>query len=553
MSYQVLARKWRPRKFSEMVGQEHVLRAIINALDNDRLHHAFLFTGTRGVGKTTIARILAKSLNCEGGVSSTPCGECAACTEIDEGRFVDLIEVDAASRTKVEDTREILDNVQYAPTRGRYKVYLIDEVHMLSRNSFNALLKTLEEPPPHIKFLLATTDPQKLPVTILSRCLQFNLKRLPQSLIFGHLVQILKAEDIQYEDAAIHELAHAADGSVRDALSLMDQGIAFGQGRLAEADIRLMLGTIDRASIFPLVDALAAADAARLLAGVDHIAESAPDFTILLEELISVFHRMALEQLIPDSSTDEWTSESNKAEIKRLASILSAEDIQLYYQIAVNGRRDLPHVPEPRAGLEMVLLRMLAFRPMTSSEKPVQSGRQVPMASPDTQVISPDMTTESRQSTAQESVKLTPLPGDSEDVSSTSNNQPVASADNWGEIVESLTLTGMLKQLAVNCLLVKQDEHSIHLQLDEAHAHLGRDSMRQRLEKSLQVFFGLPVKVVLNIGAPTSETPAAQQQRIQTTRLQDAEEAIRNDEAVQALQDVFDGRIVPDTVQPVGS
>jgi len=257
--------------------------------------------------------------------------------------------------------------------------------------------------------------------------------------------------------------------------------------------------------------------------------------------------------LIPDSSTDEWTSESNKAEIKRLASILSAEDIQLYYQIAVNGRRDLPHVPEPRAGLEMVLLRMLAFRPMTSSEKPVQSGRQVPMASPDTQVISPDMTTESRQSTAQESVKLTPLPGDSEDVSSTSNNQSVASADNWGEIVESLTLTGMLKQLAVNCLLVKQDEHSIHLQLDEAHAHLGRDSMRQRLEKSLQVFFGLPVKVVLNIGAPTSETPAAQQQRIQTTRLQDAEEAIRNDEAVQALQDVFDGRIVPDTVQPVGS
>src|SRR6202522_2020295 len=360
MTYIVLARKWRPKRFAEMVGQEHVLRALGNALDRGKVHHAFLFTGTRGVGKTTIARILAKSLNCEtAGVSSNPCGVCAACREIDEGRFVDLIEVDAASRTKVDDTREMLDNVQYAPTRGRYKVYLIDEVHMLSNHSFNALLKTLEEPPPHVKFLLATTDPQKLPVTVLSRCLQFSLKRLPASLIGERLKFIAGAENLQFDPAAVALLARAAEGSMRDALSLMDQLIAFGGGSLTEAAARAMLGTIDRGHVGRLIDALARADGSALLSEVKELDRDAPDYDRALVEVAAFLQRIAIVQIVPQAALQDEEFDSDT--LTRLAKALSPEDVQLYYQIALGGRRDLAMAPEPRAGVEVRLFPVVGL------------------------------------------------------------------------------------------------------------------------------------------------------------------------------------------------
>ncbi|WP_430462598.1 DNA polymerase III subunit gamma/tau [Thalassolituus sp. LLYu03] len=360
MSYQVLARKWRPRFFDEMVGQEHVLKALINALNEQRLHHAYLFTGTRGVGKTTIARILAKCLNCEQGISARPCGECSACREIAEGRFVDLIEVDAASRTKVEDTRELLDNVQYAPTRGRFKVYLIDEVHMLSTHSFNALLKTLEEPPAHVKFLLATTDPQKLPVTVLSRCLQFSLKNMTPERIVSYLGKVLEAESVSYEEPALWQLGRAAQGSMRDALSLTDQAIAYGEGSVGEAQVNAMLGTMDRGRLFKLAEIMAKAEPADVLAEVASMAEHAPDYDEVLQGLMSVWHKAALGQVVPDAIDN---AEGDRDAVLQLSMAMQPEDLQLYYQIALSGRSDLAHAPDPRQGFEMVLLRMLAFRP----------------------------------------------------------------------------------------------------------------------------------------------------------------------------------------------
>ena len=367
MSYQVLARKWRPRLFREMVGQTHVLKALINALDNQRLHHAYLFTGTRGVGKTTIARILAKCLNCEKGVSSTPCGQCSVCREIDEGRFVDLIEVDAASRTKVEDTRELLDNVQYAPSRGRYKVYLIDEVHMLSTHSFNALLKTLEEPPPHVKFLLATTDPQKLPVTILSRCLQFSLKNMPPERVVEHLTHVLTVEQIPFEVDALWLLGRAADGSMRDAMSLTDQAIAFGEGKVLAADVRAMLGTLDHGQVYGVLQALLEGDARALLEAVRHLAEQGPDWAGVLAEMLNVLHRVAIAQVLPDAVDN---GQGDRERVLALAAALPGEDVQFYYQMGLIGRRDLPLAPDPRSGFEMVLLRMLAFRPADAARAP---------------------------------------------------------------------------------------------------------------------------------------------------------------------------------------
>src|SRR6202162_498938 len=358
--YTALARKWRPRSFAEMTGQEHVLRALSNALSSDRVHHAYLFAGTRGVGKTTVARILAKCLNCERGVSATPCGECASCREIDGGRSVDVIEVDAASRTRVDDTRELLDNVQYAPTRSRYKIYLIDEVHMLSTSSFNALLKTLEEPPPHLKFLLATTEPRKLPVTVLSRCLQFNLKRLPVVLISARLQHILRAESIAFDSAAVQLLAQAGDGSLRDALSLLDQLLAYGNGKALEADAREMLGTVGRDQIAQLARLLAAGDVAALMAYANALDERASDYAQLLEQLAALLERVALKQLVHDYEGDELHPVEQLAE---LAAASAAEDVQLFYQTAILGRRDLALAPDPRTGFEMTLLRMLAFRP----------------------------------------------------------------------------------------------------------------------------------------------------------------------------------------------
>ncbi|MGK0273087.1 MAG: DNA polymerase-3 subunit gamma/tau [Cocleimonas sp.] len=357
MSYQVLARKWRPQNFKQMVGQEHVLRALMNALDSDRLHHAYLFTGTRGVGKTTIARILAKCLNCETGVTSTPCGECNSCKEIAAGNFLDLIEVDAASRTKVEDTRELLENVQYAPTRARFKVYLIDEVHMLTGHSFNALLKTLEEPPPHVKFLFATTDPQKLPATILSRCLQFNLKRMPADMITGHLEYLLNQESIKFEPSSLRLLARAADGSMRDALSLLDQAIAFSGLELTDTAVREMLGTISHEPLLDLLNLVISGEGATLLKRIEDLSSVTPDFDAATDALISLLHQLAVQQVVPDAINDEES-------IRELANKITKEEVQLFYQIALQGRRDLPLSPDPRSGFEMLLLRMMSFRPL---------------------------------------------------------------------------------------------------------------------------------------------------------------------------------------------
>lgn len=369
MSYQVLARKWRPRSFREMVGQTHVLKALINALDSQRLHHAYLFTGTRGVGKTTIARIIAKCLNCETGITSTPCGECSVCREIDEGRFVDLIEIDAASRTKVEDTRELLDNVQYAPSRGRFKVYLIDEVHMLSSHSFNALLKTLEEPPPYVKFILATTDPQKLPATILSRCLQFSLKNMTPERVVEHLTHVLGVENVPFEDDALWLLGRAADGSMRDAMSLTDQAIAFGEGKVMAADVRAMLGTLDHGQVYDVLHSLLDGDAKALLEAVRHLAEQGPDWNGVLSEILNVLHRVAIAQALPEGVDN---GHGDRDRVLALAQALPAEDVQFYYQMGLIGRRDLPLAPDPRGGFEMVLLRMLAFRPADTAHAPRQ-------------------------------------------------------------------------------------------------------------------------------------------------------------------------------------
>src|SRR5690554_5352857 len=364
MSYQVLARKWRPRFFDEMVGQEHVLRALINSLNSQQLHHAYLFTGTRGVGKTTIARILAKCLNCEQGISARPCGECGSCIEISEGRFVDLIEVDAASRTRVEDTRELLENVQYAPSRGRFKVYLIDEVHMLSTHSFNALLKTLEEPPAHVKFLLATTDPQKLPITVLSRCLQFNLKNMPAEKIVDYLHTVLKAESVGYEEPALWQLGRAAQGSMRDALSLTDQAIAYGEGFISEDNVHAMLGTMDRGRLFKIAEVMAKADASAVMAEIDSMAEHSPDYDEVIQGLLTIWHKVALGQVVPAAIDN---SEGEREAILALAEAMQPEDVQLYYQIGVSGRADLALAPNARQGFEMLVLRMLAFRPVTEA------------------------------------------------------------------------------------------------------------------------------------------------------------------------------------------
>jgi len=533
MSYQVLARKWRPRKFAEMVGQTHVLRALINALDADRLHHAFLFTGTRGVGKTTIARILAKSVNCEQGVSSTPCGECAACREIDEGRFVDLIEVDAASRTKVEDTRDLLDNVQYAPTRGRYKVYLIDEVHMLSNHSFNALLKTLEEPPPHVKFLLATTDPQKLPVTILSRCLQFNLRRLPADQIQDYLQEILGREGINFEVAGLSQLARAADGSMRDALSLLDQAIAFGAGQVSENDVRSMLGSLDRSHVLKLLSALAEGQAAPVMQAVEQLAEQAPDYADILAELISHLHYLALIQQVPDAYDE---SMGDKAALESLAQQISPEDLQLYYQIGLVGRRDLPLAPEPRSGLEMVLLRMLAFRP----EGSVQT--------PPTRAASTSSNTVANQSIQQVSQASNSEP---ETVSQDTHVAPLNEDVDWHQVVSQLPLAGVDQQLIMNCALLEQQGDKYTLALEPASAPMLTREREKRIQDAISQAYGRDISITIETRSVESETPAGRQERVASEKQADAESAIENDTNVQSILEAFNGTVKPNSVQVI--
>ena len=532
MSYQVLARKWRPRTFAEMVGQEHVLRALINALDHDRLHHAFLFTGTRGVGKTTIARILAKSLNCETGMTSRPCGQCGACLEIDAGRFVDLIEVDAASRTGVDDTRELLDNVQYAPTRGRYKVYLIDEVHMLSKSAFNALLKTLEEPPPHVKFLLATTDPQKIPVTVLSRCLQFNLKRLPESLITGRLTHILAAEKIEAEAPAVTLLAHAADGSLRDALSLLDQAIAFGGGSVKDADVRSMLGTIERTHVRSLLEAVASRDGVAVLKAVAQLDERAPDYQLVLEDMASALQRIAIAQAAPQAA-----SEFDEADlIKSLASKLDAADVQLCYQIALLGRRDLPLAPSPRAGFEMTLLRMLAFQPVlaqaSTEPPPVSGGRST----------TPRATAPAAASAA--TPAAAPVMRDAPPA-------PVAWKEpDWFALVEAIGLRGAAQQLAAHCVYRRREGNTLHLEINTEHQNMATDQLVSRLEDALSRYYGESLRVRIQVGDAALHTPAKRDEQREAERLAAAQSAIAADPNVRELIETFGAQVNPELVKP---
>jgi DNA polymerase-3 subunit gamma/tau len=515
MSYVVLARKWRPKRFSDMVGQEHVVRALTNALDSNRVHHAFLFTGTRGVGKTTIARILAKSLNCEtAGVSANPCGRCAACREIDEGRFVDLIEVDAASRTKVDDTRDMLDNVQYAPTRGRYKVYLIDEVHMLSNHSFNALLKTLEEPPPHVKFLLATTDPQKLPVTVLSRCLQFSLKRLPAALIGERLKTIAEAENLPFEPAAIALLARAAEGSMRDALSLLDQLIAFGGGRIKDVDARAMLGTIDRGHIGRLVDALARGDGSGLLAEVKVLDGDAPDYDRALTELAAFLQRVAIVQVVPEAAAGD--EEFDADELRRLAQAISPEDAQLYYQIAIGGRRDLNMAPEPRLGFEMTLLRMLAFRPEGATQavkSPEGRAGTAPPMPPSVRLISVD-------------------------------------AANWPTLVEAAGLSGMVRQFALNCVPAGFENDLLTLKIDPVAADRRTKAIDEKLTQGLSRYLTRDIRVVFEIAASDLASPARQRALAEQERIARAADAFESDPAVKGLRERFGADIDAGSVKP---
>jgi DNA polymerase-3 subunit gamma/tau len=534
MSYTALARKWRPKSFDEMSGQEHVLRALVNALDAGRVHHAFLFTGTRGVGKTTVARIFAKCLNCEQGQSAKPCGVCAACTDIDAGRFVDLLEVDAASRTKVDDTRDLLDNVQYLPTRGRYKIYLIDEVHMLSTHSFNALLKTLEEPPPHVKFLLATTDPQKLPPTVLSRCLQFNLKRLPVSAINARLAYILQQEGIAAEPAALRLVATAADGSLRDALSLLDQLLAFGGAReVREAEARAMLGTVDRQQVVQLLRLLAAQDTAGLLQYARGLEQWSPDYLALLDELSSLLARLALFQAAGKPYDDE---DDVPAEVLGdLAATISAEDLQLYYQVAVLGRRDLPLVTDQRSAFALTLVRMLAFRPGGDQGQPVPGA-----APPGTGAVT------QRPSMA----RGAPPPVVAAAPVSSAAGVPLT-PENWTMIAGQLGLTNLARQLAAHCALVSHQGTQVKLLLDARSQSIRTRGNEEKLAAALSAYLGAPVKLTIDIGAPDAPaaTPARARDREADERLAQARAALESDPNIQALHAELGATIFPDSVR----
>jgi DNA polymerase-3 subunit gamma/tau len=532
MAYTALARRWRPRTFAEMTGQEHVLRALSNALTSGRVHHAFLFSGTRGVGKTTVARILAKCLNCDRGVTAEPCGECASCREIDSGRSVDLIEVDAASRTKVDDTRELLDNVQYAPTRSRYKVYLIDEVHMLSAHSFNALLKTLEEPPPHVKFLLATTDPQKLPVTVLSRCLQFNLKRLPIGLISARMKFILEAEGIAAEPAALALLAQAADGSLRDGLSLLDQLLAFGNGAVREDDARAMLGTVARDHIVRIARLLAAGDAAALFACEQELEPLAPDYGDLLDQLAALLTRVALQQSVPGYAGDELY---DPALLQELATAFSVEDVQLYYQVAILGRRDLPLAPDPRSGFRMTLVRMLAFRPATvagatAGGPPPAAGGTV-AGGPGAGGAKPG--------------------GRSRGAAAPAGAAAVPDESGWSERVAQLELDPPTRMLALNCALLGREGGVWRLALDPRQASTRTRAREEKLAEALSRQVGEPVRLEIELREPAAETPAQAAERALRAQLAEAQASLLADPVVQALQQRFGATIHPDSVRPL--
>jgi len=540
MSYQVLARKWRPKSFQSMVGQSHVLKALTNALDQDRLHHAYLFTGTRGVGKTTLARILAKCLNCDTGVSSTPCGTCNACVAIDEGRFVDLIEVDAASRAKVEETRDLMDNVQYAPSIGRYKVYLIDEIHMFSNHSFNALLKTLEEPPPHVKFLLATTEPKKLPVTILSRCLQFNLSHLTNDQIAKQVEMILGEENIEFDSGSAELIARGAAGSMRDALSLLDQAIAYGGGVLEESQVRAMMGTIDSADLNGLIQALIDADPEALLNTIETIALQSPDFDALLAELLTLLQKIAIIQVLPADSSNPI---KDNVVLVDFAKAMNKEDAQLYYQIGMVGRKDLYLAPDVKSGFEMVMIRMLAFRPMADNEVVSKPQTLKPASKPGVQEATPKAS-----SVATVTNELTPEPV-SEAAPREETPTKNANSDNeWKKIIDEVGVKALVKELAVNCALKTRDDNKFELALTPSKEHLL--NQKERLQQAIQTRFGADVKLEIHIEDSSNETPAETNARLERERQKAAESSVNNDPTVKSLMDTFNASIDQDSIQP---
>ncbi|GAB2611299.1 DNA polymerase III subunit gamma/tau [Novilysobacter erysipheiresistens] len=589
MSYLVLARKWRPRRFAELVGQEHVVRALTNALDSGRVHHAFLFTGTRGVGKTTIARIFAKSLNCERGTSAEPCGECNSCMDIDAGRFLDLLEIDAASNTGVDDVREVIENAQYMPSRGRMKVYLIDEVHMLSKAAFNALLKTLEEPPGHVKFLLATTDPQKLPVTVLSRCLQFNLKRLDEAQISGQINRILDAEGIAVEPGAVRQLTRAADGSLRDGLSLLDQAIAYTGGELTDAAVASMLGTVDHTRVGALLEALADGDGEALLAEVAALAEFSPDWGSVLEALTAALHRIQVRQLVPGAPV-----EADGVDVEAVAAKLRPELVQLWYQMALHGRRDLPLAPSPRAGFEMSVLRMLAFRPAGDGgeSRPVPAARRAE-ASPagtvsaargegvaatdmaSTAAGSPDASpppaavavpteavaapTISRHRVAEPPVSAAVVPPPEherrEDAAQTASmpdsaSGPIVDAEAWLEWLGRCELKGPARVLAEHAGFVGSGGGVLELSLAEDDELLNKPALVNEIAQALAPSFGAPPTIRFERSERSGESLRQRTERVRDERQVAAEQAFMDDPEVQRLIERHGARVVPDSIRP---
>ncbi|QEL64119.1 DNA polymerase III subunit gamma/tau [Oryzomicrobium terrae] len=571
MSYQVLARKWRPKSFQTLVGQEHVVRALTHALTEGRLHHAYLFTGTRGVGKTTIARILAKSLNCESGVTATPCGQCAACSEIDAGRFVDLLEVDAATNTRVDEMRQLLENAVYAPTRGRFKVYVIDEVHMLSNSAFNAMLKTLEEPPEHVKFILATTDPQKIPVTVLSRCLQFNLKQMSPPNIVSHLTRILEAETVAFEPPALALLARSANGSMRDALSLLDQAIAHGAGRVEEAGVRDMLGTVDQDHLFTVLDALIAESPADLVAVADTMAGRSLSFDSALAELATLLTQIQIEQMAPGALGDTLLE---RERVTATATAMAPEFVQLAYQIALKGREELPLAPDAHAGFLMTLLRMHAFRPAGSSagsaapaagggsaRRPSLPAAAAPrVAAPAVSATpaatgrdaAPAFSASPAQAVPEAAAVVAPPPA-----SAAQEPAPLmaSASDNglppWGDLLARARLSGMARELAYHCELRGSDGGTIALRLPPAHRHLLIKPAQDRLVQALGEALGRAVQVRIELADTESETPAAVAKRERQERQDDAVSAIEADPFVREVIDTFDATLIEASIKPL--
>jgi DNA polymerase III subunit gamma/tau len=565
MSHQVLARKWRPKSFETLVGQPHVVRALTNALDQKRIHHAYLFTGTRGVGKTTLARIIAKSLNCETGITAKPCGVCHACTEIDKGRFVDLLEVDAASNTQVDAMRELLENAQYAPTSGRFKVYIIDEVHMLSKSAFNAMLKTLEEPPEHVKFILATTDPQKVPVTVLSRCLQFNLRQIASTTIIEHLQNVLTQENIPFETTGVQLIARAAEGSMRDALSLTDQAIAYGNQAVNEADVRSMLGAIDQSYLFEIIQSLVNEDGATLIAKAKEMEARSISFEAALNDLAKLLHQIAIAQTVPESISQDLPE---REILLQLAQTLSPEKLQLYYQIAVLGGRDISLAPDEYAGFTMSLLRMLAFSPTESLSE--QKKNSVISASPERAL--PSAATALQNSTSSnkpeikqdlnvrdvtQSIASEPIPNRIPSIEDEATQPMEATATtnarkfdgNWRKLIEEHLKLGIARALAQHCEMLTFDENSITLRVAEKQKHLVSATYQEKLSTAINQHFNRKIKLVINIDNEAN-TPAKQNAKEKAVIQSSAEEAIMGDDFVQALLQDFDAKIIPNSIKP---